>query len=80
MQIVLDVNDSYEAQFMTILQSLDKRFFSRVQVDKNSQFAEYKTFLENELREIDGGKAKMLSIDEFDTIMDSVLAEYENRA
>lgn len=79
MQIVLDIKESYEAQFMSILQSLDGRFFNKVSVDKNSQFSKDKSYLQNELKELDNCSATMVSLEEFEVQMDTVLAEYENR-
>ena len=33
MHISLDINSNYEAQFISILQSLDKRFFNKIEIN-----------------------------------------------
>lgn len=74
MQLILDINEGYEAQFIGVLQSLDRKFFKKVEIDKNSAFMQDKAYLEEALKSIDDGTAKMISEDEFRTSTDSVLA------
>ena len=38
MQLILDINEGYEDQFIGVLQSLDRKFFKKVEIDKNSTF------------------------------------------
>ncbi len=72
MQLILDINEGYEAQFIGVLQSLDRKFFKKVEIDKNSTFMQDKAYLEEALRSIDDGTAKMMSIEEFDADMERV--------
>ena len=76
MQVVLDINESYEAQFMGVLQSLDRRFFKKVEIDSNSQFMENKNYLAKELQSMENGTAKMVSEDDFWASTDRVLEKY----
>lgn len=76
MQVVIDVKEGYATQFLSILQSLDSRFFNQVKIEKNSQFMHDKDYLEKELEELKSGKATMVSLDEFETYMNNVLDEY----
>ena len=76
MQVVLDINESYEAQFMGVLQSLDRRFFKKVEIDSNSQFMQDKNYLAKELQSIENGTAKMVSEDDFWASTDRVLEKY----
>jgi hypothetical protein len=76
MQVVIDVKEGYAAQFLTILQSLDSRFFNQVKIEKNSHFMQDKAYLEKELEELNKGKSVMISLDEFDVQMNNVLDEY----
>ena len=79
MQIILDINEGYEAQFIGVLQSLERKFFKKVEkveIDASSQFMQDKAYLEDALKSIDNGTAKMLSEDEFWASTDSVLAKY----
>ncbi len=78
MQLILDINEGYEAQFIGVLQSLDRKFFKKVEIDKNSAFMQDKEYLEEALKSMDDGTAKMLSIEEFDADMDRVLSQYAN--
>jgi len=80
MQVVLDIKESYEAQFIGVLQSLDSRFFNKVEIDKDSLFMKNKAYLHKALESIDNGTAKMISLEEFEEKMDKVLSEYENKA
>lgn len=80
MQVHLEVDDNYAAQFVGVLQSLDSRFFKKVEIGSDSQFAKDKSDLQQTLKKIDEGKANMISLDEFDANMDKVLGEYENQA
>lgn len=72
MQLILDINEGYEAQFIGVVQSLDCKFFKKVEIDKNSTFMQDKAYLEEALRSIDDGTAKMMSIEEFDADMERV--------
>ena len=76
MQVVLDINESYEAQFMGVLQSLDRRFFKKVEIDSNSQFMQDKNYLAKELQSMENGTAKMVSEDDFGASTDRVLEKY----
>lgn len=76
MQVVIDVKEGYATQFLSILQSLDSRFFNQVKIEKNSQFIHDKDYLEKELEELKSGKATMVSLEEFETYMNNVLDEY----
>lgn len=76
MQVVIDVKEGYAAQFLSVLQSLDSRFFNHVTIEKNSQFMHDKAYLEKELEELKSGQATMISLDEFDAQMNNVLDEY----
>lgn len=76
MQVVLDINESYEAQFMGVLQSLDRRFFKKVEIDSNSQFMQDKNYLAKELQSMENGTAKMVSEDDFWALTDRVLEKY----
>lgn len=76
MQVVLDINESYEAQFMGVLQSLDRRFFKKVEIDSNSQFMQDKNYLAKELQSMENGTAKMVSEDDFWASTDRVLEKY----
>ena len=50
--------------------------FKKVEIDANSAFMRDKAHLEEALRSIDDGTAKMISEDEFWASTDSVLAKY----
>ncbi len=76
MQVVLDINENYEAQFIGVLQSLDKKIFKNVKIEAESQFMQDKSYLQEALKNIDDGTVQMLSIEEFDANMDKVLREY----
>ena len=76
MQVVIDVKEGYATQFLAILKSLDSRFFNHVKIEKNSQFMHDKASLEKELEELKNDKATMLSLEEFEVQMNSVLDEY----
>lgn len=76
MQVILDINESYEAQFIGILQSLDRKFFKKVEIEANSAFMRDRAHLEEALASIDNGTEKMMSEDEFWASTDSVLAKY----
>ena len=62
MQVVIDVKEGYAAQFLSILQSLDGRFFNQVKIEKDSQFMHDKAYLETELEELKSGHATMVSL------------------
>lgn len=79
MQVVLDIKESYEAQFIGVLQSLDGRFFNKVEIDKNSLFMKNRAHLHEVLESIDSGTATMISLEEFEENMDKALSEYENK-
>lgn len=76
MQVVIDVKEGYAAQFLSILQSLDSRFFNHVKIEKNSQFMHDKAYLEKELEELKSGNATMVSLEEFEAHINNVLDEY----
>jgi len=76
MQVVIDVKEGYAAQFLSILQSLDGRFFNQVKIEKDSQFMHDKAYLETELEELKSGHATMVSLEEFEAHMNTVLDEY----
>lgn len=76
MQVVIDVKEGYAAQFLSILQSLDSRFFNQVKIEKNSQFMHDKAYLEKELEELKSGHATMVSLEEFEAHINNVLDEY----
>ncbi|MDY0263548.1 MAG: hypothetical protein RBR12_00025 [Sulfurospirillum cavolei] len=76
MQVVIDVKEGYAAQFLSILQSLDGRFFNQVKIEKDSQFMHDKAYLETELEELKSGHAAMVSLEEFEAHMNTVLDEY----
>jgi len=76
MQVVIDVKEGYSAQFLSILQSLDSRFFNQVKIEKNSQFMHDKAYLEKELEELKSGNATMVSLEEFEAHINNVLDEY----
>jgi len=76
MQVVIDVKEGYAAQFLSILQSLDSRFFNQVKIEKNSQFMHDKAYLEKELEELKSGNATMVSLEEFEAHINNVLDEY----
>ncbi|DAB35888.1 MAG TPA: hypothetical protein CFH80_07770 [Sulfurospirillum cavolei] len=76
MQVVIDVKEGYAAQFLSILQSLDGRFFNQVKIEKDSQFMHDKAYLETELEELKSGHATMVSLEEFEAHMSTVLDEY----
>jgi hypothetical protein len=71
MQIVLDVKPNYYEQIMGVLQSLDSRFFNKIETDEQSLYAQNKRYLE---KEIDSGKAKMISEEEFWVSTDKTLS------
>lgn len=77
MQIVIDVKEGYATQFLSILQSLDSRFFNKVTLEESSDFMKDKQYLQEELADMQSGKATMLSLDEFETRLDNVLSEYD---
>ncbi len=77
MQIVIDVKEGYATQFLSILQSLDSRFFNKVTLEESSDFMKDKQYLQEELAELQSGKATMVSLDEFETRLDNVLSEYD---
>lgn len=76
MQVVIDVKEGYAAQFLSILQSLDGRFFNQVKIEKDSQFMHDKAYLVTELEELKSGHATMVSLEEFEAQMNTVLDEY----
>ena len=76
MQVVIDVKEGYAAQFLSILQSLDGRFFNQVKIEKDSQFMHDKAYLETELEELKSGHATMVSLEEFEAHINNVLDEY----
>ncbi|MFA6144216.1 MAG: hypothetical protein WCW84_01270 [Sulfurimonas sp.] len=65
MQIVLDVKPSYYEQIMGVLQSLDPRFFNKIETDDSSVYSQNKRYLMQELNEIDSEKATMISEEYF---------------
>jgi N-acetylglutamate synthase/N-acetylornithine aminotransferase len=75
MQIVIDVKEGYATQFLSILQSLDNRFFNQVKIEKSS-FTNDKEYLTKEFQELTSGDCKTFSLDEFDAQLDKVLDEY----
>jgi tRNA 2-selenouridine synthase SelU len=77
MQIVIDVKEGYATQFLSILQSLDSRFFNKVTLEESSDFMKDKQCLQKELEELQSGKATMVSLDEFETRLDKILSEYD---
>ena len=77
MQIVIDVKECYASQFLSILQSLDSRFFNKVTLEESSAFMQDKQYLQKELEELQSGKTMMVSLDEFETRLDKVLSEYD---
>jgi hypothetical protein len=78
MQIVIDVKEGYATQFLSILQSLDSRFFNKVTLDESSDFMKDKQYLQKELAQMQSGKTTMVSLDEFETRLDKVLFEYDH--
>ena len=74
MQILLDVKPSYYQQIMGVLQSLDPRFFNKIETDNTSFYSQNKEYLEKELLEIDSGKAAMISEEVFWASTDDVIA------
>lgn len=79
MQVVIDVKEGYAAQFLSVLQSLDSRFFNQVKIEKNSQFMHDKAYLEQELDELKRGDATMVSFETFETQMNTIfgLTKYQ---
>jgi len=77
MQIVLDVKPSYYEQIMGVLQSLDPRFFNKIETDEQSLYIQNKRYLEQELRELDNGKANMISEEEFWASTDEALTNFK---
>jgi len=77
MQIVLDVKPSYYEQIMGVLQSLDPRFFNKIETDEQSLYIQNKRYLEQELRELDNGKANMISEEEFWASIDEALTNFK---
>ncbi len=77
MQIVIDVKEGYATQFLSIFQFLDSRFFNKVTLEESSDFMKDKQYLQEELEELQSGKATMISLDEFETRLDNVLSEYD---
>lgn len=73
MQILLDVKPSYYQQIMGVIQSLDPRFFNKIETDETSLYVHNKQYLEQELRDIDSGKATMISEEEFWVSTDETL-------
>lgn len=78
MQIVIDVKEGYATQFLSILQSLDSRFFNKVTLEESSAFMKDKQYLQEELAQMQSGKTTMVSLDEFETRLDKVLSEYDH--
>ncbi len=74
MQIVLDVKPNYYEQIMGVLQSLDPRFFNKIETDDTSVYSQNKKYLMQELSEIDSGKAVMISEEEFWASTDNVIS------
>lgn len=74
MQIVLDVKPSYYQQIMGVLQSLDPRFFNKIETDNTSLYSQNQTYLAQELGEIESANAKMISEEEFWASTDEVLS------
>jgi hypothetical protein len=75
MQIVLDVKPSYYQQIMGVLQSLDPRFFNKIETEDTSVFAQNRNFLAQELNELENGKATLISEEEFWASTDETLAD-----
>ena len=74
MQIVLDVKPSYYEQIMGVLQSLDPRFFNKIETDVTSVYSQNKRYLVQELNEMDSEKSTMISEEDFWVSTDEVLA------
>lgn len=74
MQIVLDVKPNYYEQIMGVLQSLDPRFFNKIETDDTSVYSQNKKYLMQELNEIESGKAVMISEEEFWASTDNVIS------
>lgn len=74
MQIVLDVKPNYYEQIMGVLQSLDPRFFNKIETDETSVYSQNKKYLMQELHEMDSKKATMISEEDFWTSTDEVLS------
>lgn len=65
MQIMLDVKPNYYEQIMGVLQSLDPRFFNKIVTDDTSLYVQNKRYLEQELSDLESGKATIISEEEF---------------
>ncbi|KIM11260.1 MAG: hypothetical protein KU37_06350 [Sulfuricurvum sp. PC08-66] len=74
MQIVLDVKPSYYQQIMGVLQSLDPRFFNKIETDTTSLFAQNQKYLAQELADMESKNATMISEEAFWASTDEVLA------
>ncbi|MGZ8547794.1 MAG: hypothetical protein ACXW33_04175 [Sulfuricurvum sp.] len=74
MQIILDVKPSYYEQIMGVLQSLDPRFFNKIETDESSIYSQNKRYLMQELNEMDSEKAVMISEEDFWVSTDEVLS------
>lgn len=74
--ITLKIDESVADKFMWFLSHFKKDEIEVV----DGEFLKTKAYLRQQLDLIDSGKAKMVSIEEFDEKMEKVLSEYENRA
>lgn len=77
MQILLDVKPNYYEQIMGVLQSLDPRFFNKIETDESSLYVQNKHYLERELNELESGKATMISEKEFWASTDETLTNFK---
>jgi len=72
----LNINDLVYDKFIGLLNKFQKDEVEIVSDDIDFQSA--KKYLQTELDEINSGKAKFLSEDEFDLSLEKILKKYEN--
>ncbi len=72
----LKVNNSIYLEVLELLSKFKKEDIEVV--EENNQYLSIKEYLENELKQIQSGKAQYVSVDELNSYLEERIAKYEN--
>lgn len=72
----LKVNNSIYLEVLELLSKFKKEDIEVV--EENNQYLSIKEYLDNELKQIQSGKAQFVSIDELNSYLEERIAKYEN--
>lgn len=72
----LKVNNSIYLEVLELLSKFKKEDIEVV--EENNQYLSIKEYLDNELKQIQSGKAQYVSIDELNSYLEERIAKYEN--